>query len=89
MTDRPVPAQNAQYSQSTVSEYFLQYRDRAMRREKGAKRDQRAHIASASQGYDEANPTLQARLEECWMLWRREGLEGDIYIRGPKSRFRK
>ena len=30
-----------------------------MREEKGAKRDQQGHIAGASQGYDEANPTLQ------------------------------
>ena len=54
-----MPAPSTQYSQSPATENFLQLQDRGMREEKGAKRDRQGHIAGASQGYDEANPTLQ------------------------------
>ena len=54
-----MPASSTQYSQSPATENFLQLQDRGMQQERGAKRDQQGHIAGASQGYDEANPTLQ------------------------------
>ena len=54
-----MPASSTQYSQSLATENFLQLQDRGMQRARGAKRDQQGHIAGASQGYDEANPTLQ------------------------------
>jgi hypothetical protein len=53
-----------QYSQSSATENFQQLRGKASRIEKGAKRGQQGQIASASSGYDRANPTFQGGFGE-------------------------
>jgi hypothetical protein len=55
---------NLQYSRSYATENFLQYWNKGVRREKGAKRNRPGHTASALVGYDWANPTFQVGFGE-------------------------